>query len=462
MDDQYDGPRVGIPPGIVLHPGQQAYCQSMVPRTAFCGGFGSGKSFVACIKGLLLSAYHAGCPGMIVSPTYPMLKDILLPTMFDEIIEPLGLGDCVKWVASETRLVFPWKSNIVFRSADKPLRLRGHNLAWAEVDEASIVEKFTELWTALVSRLRHPKTRTVNGVPQYFLGLTYTPEGENDGVHDKFERPPEDPVAYRYWRKTFLVIRGKTSDNPAATAEYIEQLTQDTPEELRPAYLDGEYVDVKRGRCYWAMKDSLIKAQAYDPGQPLRFSFDFNISPMTCLVWQCSETPPGTRSKIRILTEVALLGSNTREVCTLIMEMYSATKVPIFIYGDATGGGGTAEWSDFDTIRETFRGHFPNMNLHVGESNPTHRTRLYSVNKKMRDDEIEIDPSAKRLIRDLRYQRMEDNGISKTKKQIMDGESLGHCSDCLDYLTIWHWEYRLPNLRQERKKKMGALLGHGR
>jgi len=438
----------------------------MVPRTAYIGGFGSGKSYIACLKAVVLAAINQNCPGVVCSPTYPMLKDILLPTMFDEILTPLKLITHIKWVASELRIEFPWKSNIIFRSADKPMRLRGLNLAWGQVDEASLVEKFDDLWQSLVSRLRHPRTATTIGpdgkpMPLYFLGLTCTPEGQNDGVYDKFVRPPEDPAAYRRWREKFVVIRSSTMDNPAVTDEFVEMLTADTPEELRPAYLEGHYVDIKRGKAYWSMTDERIVAHDYDPSKPLRITFDFNVAPMVCLICQTEENPPQRGTKINVLEEIALVGSNTREVCTLITERYPSTSKTVYIYGDATGSGGTAEWSDYDTIREVLRPHFPNMRINVGTINKSHKIRMYSVNKKLSSKELDVHPNARRLIRDLRYQRVEDNGISKSKKQIMDGESLGHAADCLDYIIIWHWEYKIPKLREIRKKKDGGgFLGH--
>ena len=45
------------------------------------GGYGNGKTYTACRKAIQLSFLNAGCVGILTEPTYPMLRDILIPEM---------------------------------------------------------------------------------------------------------------------------------------------------------------------------------------------------------------------------------------------------------------------------------------------------------------------------------------------------------------------------------------------
>lgn len=418
----------------------------MVPFTCFSAGFGSGKTLIAGFKALLLSALHKRCPGIVCEPTYRMLEDIMIPSFRDEILGPLGLEPYCKWSAKEMRYRMPWGNDILFRSTERPSRLRGYTIAWFLVDEASLVLKFDEVWGSLTSRLRHPLVkRTVTGDPLFFGGVLGTPEGDYDEIYDLFFRPPEDPAKYDYWKKNFHVITATSMDNPGLPKAFIENLNANVIPELRAAHIGGQYVNLGRGKVYWHSEETNIRKTAYDPHIPLRLSFDFNLDPMVAIVWQRAGRDQNGKF-MRVIDEIGIKNSNTREVCEVFAERFRGHMHKIIVNGDATGGRSTAEFSDYETIVEHLRGKFVGgVEIAVYDANPPHKRRVHSVNKKLTSGEIEIDPKCRRLIRDLRYQRWDPkNGKSKDKNQRMDGETLGHASDCLDYAVDYYWPYRLP------------------
>lgn len=451
---------------------QDSFIRCMVPNAAYIGGFGSGKTFALCLKAIILSALHGELQGIVVAPTFRMLKNTVIPT-FEDLLEKFGLLDQCKWRAQDMYYDMPWGGRVIFASADDPTRLRGPNLVFALVDEATLVKKFGQVFVSLTSRLRHPDAMCVNGkklssapiskrdnsgwmrsngfTPLYQFACCGTPEGVLDEVYDLFFRPPKDDSQVFWWKKNYHVVNAATNQNQGLSEVYLQNLMANIPEALRPALIGGQYIDLSRGRCYYSFDEDLnISNNAvYNPQLPLRLSWDFNLDPMVVLVCQIH----GQKS-LSVIDEISLNRSNTPEVSRVFIEKYGSNGInhrgQIFIYGDASGGRSTAEYSDYETIREYLETHFnaDRINLKVPAVNPPHKRRVHSVNAKLRnsrgDTSLIINPCCWRLIRDLRYQRMDDTGMSKDKRQEIDGEVIGHAADCLDYITDYEWAYRRP------------------
>lgn len=421
----------------------------MVPHVAFVGGFGSGKTFSVCWKALLLSLVHQGLPGVIASPTFRMMKNTTLPT-FREILADLGIFNHTQWRAQDLQFTMPWGSTVTFVSADDPMKLRGSNLAWALIDEATLVEKFTETFESLTSRLRHPKaTRDkITNRPLFQFAVSCTPEGELDSVYDLFFRPPRDKTKTEKWKRDFQVVTSSSYDNPVMSSTYLENLEMNVPEALRKAHIEGVFVAINQGKAYYSFNESInLQNVEYDPTLDLRLMWDFNLSPMTLLVGQKRGT------NVFIFDEIIMNNATTPDLCRQFIAKYGlggyGHSRKIFIYGDATGGKGTAEWTDYETIREYLEMHFSTqaINLKIPHKNPPHKRRVQSVNAKLRNSRGEttlfINPRCHNLIRDLRYQRMD--GARKDKRQEIQGQTIGHASDAMDYFIDFEFMYVRPN-----------------
>jgi hypothetical protein len=442
----------------------------MVPNVAYIGGFGSGKTFSLCIKAFMISARHGHLPLMVVAPTYRMLRNTVIPT-FEDIIEKFGVASLCKWRAQDMVYTMPWGGDVIFASADDPTRLRGPNLVAALVDEATLIRKFGQVFVSLTSRLRHPEAMCLNGkryftakemglseeeeieqgfIPLYQFAICGTPEGHLDEIYDIFYRAPEDPEKVDFWRRSFHVVNATTMDNVALSSSYLDNLMSNIPEALRPALIGGQYVDLSKGRAYYAFDEfTNLTDSKYDPDLPIRLAWDFNLDPLICLVCQIH----GGNTLV-VIDELGLKQSNTPNMCRVLIEKYGPRGLdhrgPIFIYGDVFGKTTTAQWSDYETIRDyletAFRGE--NISLKVPSKNPAHKHRVQSVNAKLKNSRGEttllIDKKCWRLIRDLRFQRMEE--AQKDKRQEMDGETIGHASDCLDYIVHYEWPYKRPSI----------------
>lgn len=453
-----------LPDDIQLTPDQQRYLYCMMAQTAFIGGLGSGKTLIGCIKSIILSFFHPRSSGIIVAPTYSMLKSTILVTL-EQLFDDMGLTDYVERKVSDMEIHMPNGSLIYLRSGDNPTRLRGPNLTWGLIDEATLLRDFPNVFVSVTSRLRDARrTRRdpVTGRPLFNLGVTGSPEGTLDAVYDTFFRAPEDPKKRKRWFDTVYTVQASTRDNPGADISYIEQMEMNIPEPLQDALIGGQWIEVGRGRCHFNFsKDRHVIGsdlkKIYNPRLPLRVTWDFNLDPMTCLVGQIAKLRNDRgreRRRLRMIDEFSLSHSNTPETCRAFIDRFGMRGLnhrgKIFIYGDSHGDKGTAEKTDYDTIREMFESHFPGqVIMKVPNSNPTHKTRVLASNTLFGNaagiSNAEISSRCRALIVDLDHQRWDKKKpSSKDKAQTLGGVSLGHCADAWEYIVNKEFPYRRP------------------
>ncbi len=132
-------------------PAQRAFFDCREFLAVYIGGFGAGKTFAAALKSLALAAANPGLPGLILAPTERMAGDVNLPACLDLLTAHQVPHE---FRAARAELAFPWGSTVLFRSAEKPDRLKGLNLAWAGLDEAAQMKEAA--FEIALSRVRHP------------------------------------------------------------------------------------------------------------------------------------------------------------------------------------------------------------------------------------------------------------------------------------------------------------------
>ncbi len=459
---------------VGLTPSQKRLIGSTAPFVTFQGGFGSGKTFAGALKGgFFNSMYHgAGYAGLIVSPTYVMLQQAVIPTLRDGILRQLGdpergqsLWDLSKYHKQDQELILPNGHLIYFRSADKPERIRGTNLAWMWVDEAQEVKNFPELWISGMSRLRKARNDHTQMI------VTGTPERKDDVYRRWVEGPDEDdPEAREKWRRDFEVIRASSRENPGLPPEFIENILATVPPQLIPAYLDGQHIDDALGLCYYNFrrKTNVNPAAIYDRTLDLHISWDFGVDPMAMSIHQVRGG-----SHLVTIDEIGLRNANTPAVCLEFIRRYGRQGENhtrgITIYGDASDKVGI---SNYDEIEDYLRHHFVGkIKRKVPNSNPMHARRIKSVNALFRNAQgvvrYWIHPKCKGLLRDLENQafakgtRSTTSVVSKDKKQKMDdGTTLGHYSDTLDYIVDWLFPFRRQQASAYIRNQRSTMTAH--
>jgi len=210
-----------VPVDIELYDQQYDFVTSPHRLSAFIGGIGSGKTTGGAVKALLHSTdprYPEDLPtlGMVMAPTYRMLKDATFRT-FCEIAAP-AIKEILR---SDLTVRLKNGSEVLFRSADDPDRLRGPNLHWAWIDEAAMCPAKTLEIT--LGRLRAQRKARP-------LWITGTPKGRN-------------------WLFAALssmeLYKARTAANPFLASEFVDSLYQIYSGSFAEQELEGSFIKLE-------------------------------------------------------------------------------------------------------------------------------------------------------------------------------------------------------------------------
>ena len=382
-------------------------------------------------EALRLATKNAGLLGLIGAPTYSMLRDVTQRTFF-EILEQNQIRYTFRKQENHLTL-FPWRSEVIFRSLDNPERLRGTNLAWFGIDEMTYCLEAAFL--RLQARLRHPQAKELCGFG------AWTPAGF-DWVYEKFIAEP---------KPDYEAVLASPRENSYLPTDFYDQLAQSYDRRFAEQEIEGKYLNIFSGQVYYAFdRTKNIQAVEYDPTLPLCWSLDFNIDPMCSVIAQIEDrstrvdTMTGRRVvRINVLDELFLRNANTPQACREFVnrtQNWQRGAIHVHVYGDASGharqtaGAGTR--TDYETIRQFFAGE-PGYRLtfRTKTANPAVKDRVNAMNAALCNSRGErkcfIHPRCKGLIRDL------ERVVWKPGTTLIDKDTdgqLSHMSDAAGYL----------------------------
>jgi len=274
-------------------PSQKRFHSSQARFKGFSGPIGSGKSQALCHEAIKLTYLNRGRVGLLGAPTYPMLRDATLATLFDILNTNLIPYEYTK--SDNVLTMVDTQSRVVCRSIGEFERLRGTNLAWFALDELTYSPEAA--WLVLEGRLRDPKASRLCGF------AVWTPKGY-DWVYRKFISDP------RPGYQTTLA-------RPFENRHLLEQIP-DFYELLKSSYDDsffqqevlGKYLNVQAGVVYYAFnRQEHVKHIQARPNSPLLWALDFNVDPMCSVVAQVID---GT---VFVLDEIILQRASTLQAC---------------------------------------------------------------------------------------------------------------------------------------------------
>ena len=193
-------------------------------------GIRSGKTKSGLIEAICVSqrgwkTFKTPNYGCIVSPTYPMLRDIIFPLFFQ---------DCPKEIIKKFSqfymfVEFTNGSKILFRSADKPTSLLGLDLHWFMIDEAALVSK--QVYDILLGRVAQK---------QGCGWITTSPQLFNNWIPELIKENNPD----------FEYINFTSYDNPYFPKDEIEKLkSRYTDEYFESQVIGNPFVKIK-GQIY--------------------------------------------------------------------------------------------------------------------------------------------------------------------------------------------------------------------
>jgi len=217
---------------------QKEFLTSTAKFTCYSGGWGSGKTFAGCLRGLILSQ-QPGNIGLIGRLNYPELRDTTRKEFFNlcppEYYDSKQGG---RWSPAENHLTLTNGSEILFRHLDtmSSKELLSLNIGWFYIDQA---EEITEdVFITLQSRLR------LNKVPKRYGFITCNPE-PGTWIYEKFQKPLEQGTL----PADFKMINSSTQENFHLPPDYVKSLTDTLPEEMKKRYMAGRW-DVMENQIY--------------------------------------------------------------------------------------------------------------------------------------------------------------------------------------------------------------------
>jgi len=374
------------------------------------GGFGSGKTFIAVLRAIYLSYIHRPVPGILISKTYQMLKRTIIPTL-NEVINKSGLNVTYHKTDHEVT-IHNWNGKFWLASGDDPDSLRGPNLAWAGIDEPFIQKK--EVFDIALSRIR----AGVGDKREMFL--TGTPEELNWG----YDLAMSDEVDIGY-------VVGKTKDNIHLGEDYYKSLSAAYTDEMRAAYLDGEFVNLKQGRAYKAFnRDRHIK-HSEGKGE-ICAGIDFNVDYMTAEVFILGN------GWIHFIDEIRLGFSNTFELAEKLRHKYPGIRV----FPDPSGSGRrtSANKSDHQILRDA------GFTVISKSKAPAVMDRVNAVNSLLIQDRLTIEPGkCEWLVRDFERVVFKSGDLDKTTEP-----ELTHASDGGGYAIDYNFPVRKRTIQNVR------------
>ena len=399
------------------------------------GGVGSGKTRLLAMAAVSLAGHSPGVHGMVVAPTYRMLKDVCERT-FEECLLEWGIAHDHYKAESMYRLL-PWGVDVMFRSTEHPHRLRGPNVGWVLGDEV-------QMWpdpesapqesaiSILDARIRDPRSKFK------CMLLVGTPNGF-DHVYQRFAEPNGKRLL-----PGAVLIKAPTWENTYIPG-FADTLRASYDATLFRQEVGAEFVHVGSQQTYYEFSRSdHIKACKYDQGFPLVLCVDFNVGGS----WVVAQDSMPRRRPIHVIDEIPFEQSgSTRIAAREFVNRYGGHGAGVEVYGDATGARRDTRqnFSDFEIIQEELgnAGRMPDVKTFVRSSNPRVMDRVNALNARLRNAKGEIgiliDPSCGALIRDMEQVR----NVSGTREIDKDADSkLTHPSDALGYFVYWRYPIR--------------------
>ncbi len=391
---------------------QREFVSNKSRFSGFVGGVRSGKSFAGTVKSIK-QALRKRSVGAVVAPTYPMIRDVILPLW--RLLLPKGAFK--KFSQTQNKLWLRNGSVILFRSAEIPERLYGLTLDYFHLDEAAIVDRKT--WDTLYSRVISTKG----------LGfITTTPNGHN--------------WVWELVSNNILTsVFAKTLDNPLMDPDEVENAKK----MLDPKFFRQQYeasFEAYLGQVYDDFCETNIRLITPDITLPIYVCADFGWRNPTALLW-AQQRPDGT---VEVFDEIVESFMTPEIICAILKsekvilpsgKRFQAKVAFDEIDGLVTGFEATQsrqESGGFAMVDQLRRNGIDRIRI-VGGSIVRGiflvRAKILSASNKQK---LYLDPSLKRLIADFRGYHYPEGVMGKSSELPEKDSVHDHTMDAMRYL----------------------------
>lgn len=398
---------------------------------AFVAGYGSGKSYVACMSSCINYAKFPKVNQGYFAPSYPQIRDIFYPTI-EEVAERFGFNAVIKFGNKEVDLYSGkrYLGTTLCRSMDKPESIVGFKIGHAVIDELDTLpmEKAENSWRKIIARMRYQVDGLRNGID-----VATTPEGFKF-THKMFVELLEEKPELK---KNYGLLHASTYDNAKNLPDdYIPSLLEAYPEQLISAYLNGQFVNLQAGTVFYNYdREKCRSNEQINPGEPLYIGMDFNVQHMAATVYvQRKEKDKTVWHAVEEVKEVF----DTPDMIRILQERYQSgdNKHSITVYPDASGGSRKsvdASTSDLSLLRQN------RFRVIVNNRNPFVKDRLLSMNKALESGLVRVNPAtAPTTSKCLEKQAYDQNG-EPDKKSGFD-----HQNDATTYPIAYEMPVKKP------------------
>lgn len=210
---------------IQLYGAQHDFVFSTAHYAAFVAGIGSGKSYAGAVRATMASMGHIGNEsiptpnlGIVTAPTYSILRDASFRSFMDVADEYVADVNRSNFIVTMVN-----GSEVLFRTASDPEKMRGPNAAWWWGDEAAMYDP--RVWRIMIGRLRQFGRRG-------YAWPTTTPHGRN-WLYQEF-------IAQR--REDYAVFTASTRHNPFVDDAFVRSLEESYAGDFARQELDAEFV----------------------------------------------------------------------------------------------------------------------------------------------------------------------------------------------------------------------------
>ncbi|WP_181891697.1 PBSX family phage terminase large subunit [Bacillus altitudinis] len=190
------------------------------------GGYGSSKSYHIALK-LILKLLDEKRTALVIREVYDTHRDSTF-SLFEEIVNDLGLDHVIQCRTSPLMLKFHNGSRIIFKGLDKPTKLKSiNNISISWIEECSEVKY--EGFKELLGRLRHPTL-------QLHMILSTNPVGQDNWTYRHFFKDDQNNRFIlddeRLYKERTIAINdtyyhhSTAEDNLFLPVSYIKQLDE--------------------------------------------------------------------------------------------------------------------------------------------------------------------------------------------------------------------------------------------
>ena len=398
---------------------------------AYIGGVGAGKTHAGARKFGEAVRRNRGFPCAVYAPTYRMLEDSTKQKFVAQLSE---MGLSFRYRATDKILTLFGDTPISFRSMDDPEHLRGPEYAVAWIDEGLQMADRSP-FDIIMGRVGRAKA-----FPEPCLIFTGTPNGLTWGYDILVEEAETHDVR---------IYEARTDQNIHLDPAYYKRLLALYDERFAEQELHGKFIDVHKGRAYYAFTRALhvVKADTYTLDAPLDLCVDFNVAPMC---WNVTQDFMARGDWVTyIQDEIHIDDTSTEKAAEEFARRYPDHKDrEVRIFGDATGQHRIPRTtlSDYDVLRDTLEAKgFKNVEIRIGRSNPAVTDRVNSMNGRLLNAQgvtrLFVHEKCKETIIDFERVAFKPGTRELDKRKKKDG-SFTHHTDAIGYKIDRLWPVR--------------------